>query len=214
MKYSQKEVKDVKSILKSNHQESQSYLKGLQKEIDIHFILNSLTTLNHLILTDQHKAHLYSVKLAQVYKYFLVVNKQPLVLLKTELEFINDYFYLLQLRYGNKLQLEIICDDESRNSVLVPPCSLQLLIENAVKHNECSNENPLLIAIVMNEKYLKVINHIRPKPRAVNSTHVGLGNLSARYKLTCNKDIQIECDKGMFIVNLPIIRSYKIVPLN
>jgi len=213
MKYSQKEVKDLKSILKSNHEESQSYLKGLQKEIDIHFVLNSLTTLNHLILTDQLKAHLYSVKLAQVYKYFLVGNKQPLVLLKNELEFIDDYFYLLQLRYGNKLQLDIVIDDGCSNSIMIPPCSLQLLIENAVKHNEFSDEKPLLIAVIVTEKYLEVINHIRPKPWPVNSTHVGLGNLRSRYKLISNKEIVIECGKGMFTVKLPIIQSRKTIPV-
>jgi sensor histidine kinase YesM len=90
--------------------------------------------------------------------------------------------------------------------MMIPPCSLQILIENAIKHNEFSNERPLLIAIVMNGKYLKVINNIRPKPYAINSTNIGLKNLSSRYRLLCNKDIVVESSKDTFSVKLPVIR--------
>jgi LytS/YehU family sensor histidine kinase len=185
-------------------------LKTLQNEMDIHFVLNSLNTLNHLILTDPQKAHLYNLRLAQMYKYFLISNKQRLVSLGNELELIDNYFCLLQLRYGaDKLQLDINLHKEAGDQVLVPPCSLQLLIENAVKHNEFTSESPLQISITIDEKYLKIINGIRPRPSLTNSNHIGLKNLRSRFKLICNNDIAVECNKTNFTVRLPIIWSGK-----
>jgi sensor histidine kinase YesM len=110
------------------------------------------------------------------------------------------------MRHDNKLQLDTQLNNDLDGTIMIPPCSLQILIENAIKHNEFSNDNPLLIAIVMNEKYLKVINNMRPKPFAINSTYIGLKNLSSRYKLLCNKDIVIESEKETFTVKLPVIR--------
>lgn len=197
---------DTKIVVQLDRERSQAELQALQNEMDPHFIFNSLNTLNHLILNDPQKAHLYNNKLAQVYKYFLINKNRELISLNNELEFIDDYFYLLQLRHDNKLQLESRFENDLDGTMMIPPCSLQVLIENAIKHNEFSSENPLLIAIVMNGKYLKVINNIRPKPYAINSTHIGLKNLSSRYKLLCNKDIVIESSKDTFTVKLPLIR--------
>ncbi|MBK5272971.1 MAG: histidine kinase [Bacteroidia bacterium] len=197
---------DTKIVVQLDRERSQAELQALQNEMDPHFIFNSLNTLNHLILNDPQKAHLYNNKLAQVYKYFLINKNRELISLNNELEFINDYFFLLQLRHDNKLQLESRFEDELDGALMIPPCSLQVLIENAIKHNEFSSENPLLIAIVMNGQYLKVINNMRPKPYAINSTNIGLKNLSSRYKLLCNKDIVIERSKETFTVKLPMIR--------
>ena len=90
---------------------------------------------------------------------------------------------------------------------MIPPCSLQLLVENAIKHNEFSMENPLHISIEMNGEHLKVTNNIRPKPYIIHSTQIELKNLSSRYKLLCNKDIIIEKSKERFTVKLPFIRQ-------
>jgi LytS/YehU family sensor histidine kinase len=200
---------DTKIVVQLDRERSQAELQALQNEMDPHFIFNSLNTLNHLILNDPQKAHLYNNKLAQVYKYFLINKNRDLISLKSELEFIDDYFFLLRLRHDNKLQLDTRLDNDPDGTLMIPPCSLQILIENAIKHNEFSNENPLLIAIEMNGKYLKVINNMRPKPYTINSTNIGLKNLSSRYKLICNKDIVIESGKETFTVKLPVIWSGK-----
>ncbi|MES1223400.1 MAG: histidine kinase, partial [Bacteroidota bacterium] len=155
---------DTKIVVQLDRERSQAELQALQNEMDPHFIFNSLNTLNHLIINDPQKAYTYNNKLAQVYKYFLINKNRELISLRNELEFIDDYFFLLQLRHDDKLQLETQLENDLDGTMMIPPCSLQILIENAIKHNEFSTENPLLIAIVMNGKYLKVINKIRPKP--------------------------------------------------
>jgi len=197
---------DTKIVVQLDRERTQAELQALQNEMDPHFIFNSLNTLNHLILNDPQKAYLYNNKLAQVYKYFLINKNRELISLKNELAFIEDYFFLLQMRHDDKLQLETQLGNDFDGTLMIPPCSLQILIENAIKHNEFSTEHPLFISIIMNGKYLTVNNKIRPKPYSTNSTHIGLKNLSSRYKLLCNKDILIENEKNMFTVKLPMIR--------
>jgi hypothetical protein len=206
---SKERVLDTKIVTQLDRERSQAELQALQNEMDPHFIFNSLNTLNHLIVNDPEKAHRYNNKLAQVYKYFLINKNRELISLRDELEFIEDYFYLLQLRHDNKLQLETKLGAHPDGAIMIPPCSLQILIENAIKHNEFSNDNPLLITIEMTEKYLCAINNMRPKPYAINSTNIGLKNLSSRYKLLYHKDIIIESGKEKFTVKLPIIRAEK-----
>ena len=96
---------------------------------------------------------------------------------------------------------------DNYNPVMIPPCALQVLIENAIKHNEFSDADPLNIKILMNGQFLKVSNNNKPKPYSVNSTNIGLKNLSSRFKLTCHKDIMIEKNKDFFTVSLPLIKE-------
>ena len=152
-------------------------------------------------------AHLFNVRLAQVYKYFLTNKSRELVSLYNEMEFIENYFFLLHVRHENKLQLETGINEAMQRKVLMPPCSLQMLVENALKHNEFSEDNPLKINISMNGQYLKVSNNTRPKPYLADSTKIGLKNLSSRYKLICNRDIVIENSETAFLVKLPLISS-------
>ena len=185
---------------------TQAEMLALTNEMDPHFIFNSLNAMSHLILTNPMQAHLFNNNLAQVFKYFLKNKNQDLIPLKDELAFIDNYFFLLQIRYENKLQLQTELNGETDN-VLIPPCALQVLIENAIKHNEFSSENPLHIKIHMNRQYLAVTNNIRPKPHSVNSTNIGLKNLSSRFKITCRKDITIQKNHSYFSVNLPVIKK-------
>jgi two-component system, LytTR family, sensor kinase len=90
---------------------------------------------------------------------------------------------------------------------MIPPCALQILVENALKHNEYTENDPLEIKISVNSHFLKVTNNIKPKPYLVNSSRIGLNNLNSRYRLICNKDIEIENSVDQFIVKLPLIRN-------
>lgn len=195
---------DTKIVDQLDKELSQAELQVLTNEMDPHFIFNSLNTLNHLILNQPKQAHLFNNRLAQVYKYFLINKNKELIPLKDELEFIENYFYLLQIRHENKLDLQTSLDDKSRQ-VMIPPCSLQILIENAIKHNEFSETNPLHIKVYVNDHYLQVSNNIKPKLYAVNSTGIGLKNLSSRYKILFKKDITITTSHENFIVKLPLI---------
>ncbi|MBC7873372.1 MAG: histidine kinase [Ferruginibacter sp.] len=197
--------RDKKMVNRMDRERSLATLYALQNEMDPHFLFNALNTLNHLIMNNPQQAHLYNNKLAQVYKYFLINKNKELISLENELDFIDDYFYLLQLRYDKKLLLEIQLNPES-GKVMIPPCSLQILLENAIKHNSFSDEDPLLIVIAVNGQYIRVANKMKPKPYLTDSTQIGLNNLSSRYRLLFNKDIIISPGDEHFTVNLPIIR--------
>lgn len=195
---------DTQIVDQLDKERSQAELQALTNEMDPHFIFNSLNTLNHLILHQPAEAHSFNNRLAQVYKYFLINKNKELIPLKDELEFIESYFYLLQIRHDDKLQLQTILHSSSRD-VLIPPCSLQILVENAIKHNEFTEEYPLRIKVLANDEYLYVSNNIKPKPYAVNSTGIGLKNLSSRYRILLQKDIHIESTRENFTVKLPLI---------
>lgn len=197
---------DTKIVDQLDKERSLAELQALTNEMDPHFIFNSLNTLNHLIVNYPEQAYSFNNRLAQVYKYFLINKNRELIPLKEELEFIENYFYLLQIRFDNKLQLHKVLTEKNK-TIMIPPCSLQILIENAIKHNEFTDENPLKINISLNEYYLKVSNNIKPKTYAVNSTGIGLRNLSSRYKILFHKDITIETTRENFIVKLPLIAS-------
>ena len=195
---------DTKIVDQLDKELSQAELQVLTNEMDPHFLFNSLNTLNHLIMNEPQQAYLFNNRLAQVYKYFLINKNKELIPLEDELEFIESYFYLLQIRHDNKLHLQTTMDDKSAK-VMIPPCSLQILVENAIKNNEFSDTNPLFIKVSINEHYLQVSNNIKPKLYAVNSTGIGLKNLSSRYKILFRKDITIATTRDSFIVKLPLI---------
>ena len=196
---------DTKIVDQLDRERSHAELLALANELDPHFIFNSLNTLNHLIVNNPRQAHLFNNRLAQVYKYVLLNKSKELISLREEIEFIDDYFFLLQIRHEGKLNLTRDIPPEEDEAML-PPCAVQILIENAIKHNEFSEQNPLHIRISQNATYLKVTNNSKPKMYAVNSTGIGLRNLSSRYRLISKKDIEIERSRDEFSVKLPIIR--------
>ncbi|MBL7749754.1 MAG: histidine kinase [Chitinophagaceae bacterium] len=181
-------------------------LEALRNELDPHFIFNSLNTLNHLILHNPLQAHSFNNKLAQVYKYFLINRHKQLVSLPDELEFMENYFYLLQIRHDDKLNISLDIKPPDSN-VLIPPCALQILLENAIKHNSFTTAEPLTIRIQQNGQSLKVSNDVKPKPYPAHSTGIGLKNLSSRYRILCKKDIKVERSGSVFSVRLPLITN-------
>jgi hypothetical protein len=194
---------DTKIVDQLDRERSQAELQALTNEMDPHFLFNSLNALNHLILNEPSLAHTFNNKLAQVYKYFLINRNKELIPLSDELEFIESYVYLLRIRHDEKLHLHTALNSELQQ-VLVPPCSLQILVENAIKHNEFTEQNPLYIKVAANENFLYVSNNFKPKPYAVNSTGIGLKNLNSRYRILFRKDIRIERTRENFTVKLPL----------
>jgi two-component system, LytTR family, sensor kinase len=196
---------DNKIVDQLDWERSKAELAILHNELDPHFMFNSLNTLSHLIISDPQTAHLFNSKLATVYKYFLINKERELISLHDEMEFIQNYFFLLKIRHDDKLQLQTKIDSTKEGTVMILPCALQILVENAIKHNEFSDAQPLLINIELNNHYLKVSNNIKSKPYLVTSTNIGLKNLSARYRIVCNKDIEVESINNCFQVKLPLI---------
>jgi sensor histidine kinase YesM len=198
---------DNKIVRQLDRERSQAELEALRNELDPHFIFNSLNTLNHLILNNPQQAYSFNNNLAQVYKYFLLNKHNELISISEELEFIDSYFFLLKIRHDDKLNLETQLDEHNEKLIMIPPLALQILIENAIKHNEFNQEHPLHIKIAMNHSYLRVSNNVKPKPYLVNSTGIGLKNLSSRYRILCNRDIVIENTEQEFTVKLPLINQ-------
>lgn len=181
--------------------------EALKNQLNPHMLFNSLNTLQSLIREDAAKASDYTQELSQVLRYTLQVNESQSVSLADELKFARAYIFLLQMRYEENLQFEIEIDN-AYSDTLVPPMSLQVLIENAVKHNEISNRKPLTISIrTQDNGVLVVANKIQRKRTDNPGSGIGLGNLTKRYKLLFQQEIVVEKTDGMFIVSIPLINS-------
>ncbi|MGN6420018.1 MAG: sensor histidine kinase, partial [Pseudobacter sp.] len=185
---------------------AEAELEALRNQIDPHFIFNSLNTLSHLIEEKPQKARQFNDNLADVYRYILQSKKRELVLLREELSFLNDYFYLLQIRFENAVQLQIGIPEGLHDQYLIPPISLQVLAENAIKHNEFSVSAPLIVDVNLQHGWLIVKNPIRRKVLRKPSSRIGLANLQDRYKLTTSRDIIITEEEENFVVRLPVLK--------
>jgi LytS/YehU family sensor histidine kinase len=180
-------------------------LEALKNQIDPHFIFNSLNTLSHLIEERPDKAQLFNDNLADVYRYILHNKGRDLVLLKEEVHFIDDYFSLLKIRFEEAVQMKVGIDEEQMETLVVPPISLQILIENAIKHNEFSDAQPIIITIKLEDGKLVVHNEVRRKELRKPSSKIGLENLKERYRLITNKEVVIDADENNFTVYLPVL---------
>lgn len=200
MEHSQSRVEQL------NIAKAQAELEALKNQIDPHFIFNSLNTLSFLITRDPQNARLYNDTLAKVYRYILSNKEKDMVLLREEIEFISNYFYLLKIRFGDAISMVIEITDLSSEDYLIPPISMQALVENAIKHNEFNDKIPLYINVSISSNYVIVRNIINPKNYAPPTSKIGLGNLDHRYKLITNRNIIIENNFKSFTVKLPIIK--------
>jgi hypothetical protein len=185
---------------------AEAELEALKNQIDPHFIFNSLNTLSHLIEDRPEKAKLFNDNLADVYRYILHNKKRDLVILAEEIRFLEDYFSLLKIRLEKAVHLQINIPTTMYDLYLVPPISLQVLIENSVKHNEFSDTSPLTIEIEIKNDELVVKNNLRRKLLRRPSSKIGLQNLNERYKLTTQKEITVQDDENIFIVRLPVLK--------
>jgi LytS/YehU family sensor histidine kinase len=185
----------------------QTQFNALKSQINPHFLFNNLTTLGGLIEADPPVAVDFVQKLASVYRYVLQSMNLQLVELDTELNFLNAYIFLLKMRFPKGLYFETNVPIDV-HSFLIAPLTLQILIENAVKHNVVSSDKPLKISIICRPNGLLVVkNNIQKKQSTEASTHVGLQNIHSRYRFLSQKHIVIEETKFEFIVQVPLIEK-------
>lgn len=193
----------------------QSQLDGLKQQVNPHFLFNSLNSLSSLIDEDADRAEQFIEELSSVYRYLLQTNDGDLTTLSAELQFIHSYFHLQRTRYGNGLNWRMHVD-ESLQRTLLPPLTLQLLVENAIKHNVVATDQPLHITIETTAvsltgpakdtpSYLRVSNNLQRRPSRVLSNGVGLTNIALKYQLLGKESIRIEEQNGQFIVSLPLL---------
>ncbi len=178
--------------------------EGLKNQVNPHFLFNSFSVLTSLIEKDSGKAVKFVSRLSDMYRYILENDENDLVTIEKELTFLEDYQFLLKMRHqeGIVIENEIKLSDMT---VLVPPMSLQILVENAVKHNAFSPSEPLHI-LLYNEgdQFIVVENKKKPKTELVKSTGIGLKNLSKRLLLSIKRGLEITENSKEFRVKLPI----------
>lgn len=175
----------------------------LKSQVNPHFLFNSLNTLSSLVITQTETAEQFIGKLSSIYRYIIENGSKDRVSLKEELAFIEDYFYLHEIRSEGKMLLAIEVMDDQNYEIL--PVSLQLLIENAIKHNMATLERPLKISIYIEGENIVVKNNLQKMASQVVSTKIGLKNLSERIKLNTSKEIVIEETTSEFLVKVPLL---------
>ena len=178
--------------------------EALKSQLDPHFLFNSLNTLQSLITLDTEKAENYLQQLSSVLRYTLQ-NKEVLSL-EEELKCVRAYCEMMQIRYGENLKFEFQID-EKYNDYYVLPLSLQSLIENSVKHNVISSKQPLTVTLATADDCVSVSNPIQAKTQPEESNGIGLVNLTERYRLKWNKEVEITNDGSTFCVKLPLIKN-------
>lgn len=184
----------------------QHQLDTLKSQINPHFLFNSLNSLSMLIHENPRQAEAFVDEISSVYRYLLRANDQELTTLDRELHFIKSYFQLLKTRYGTGIELYIAVSERQLERK-IPPLTLQLLVENAVKHNVILPESPLVVEILTRGQLLVVQNNLQRKNTAVPSNRVGLANIATKYRLLGKREIFIREDAGRFVVTLPLLAN-------
>ncbi|ULQ53174.1 sensor histidine kinase [Flavihumibacter fluvii] len=176
----------------------------LKNQVNPHFLFNCFNTLSSLISVDKEKAEQFLDELSKVYRYLLKNNEDGLSTLESEIKFIDSYYQLLRTRHSDSVQLNIEIDKQYYH-YLLPSLSLQLLVENAVKHNAHSKSNPLIVDIFTTAgNKLVVSNNLQPRTIKAQGTKVGLNNIRAKFDLLRTPGFQVLDDEKNFTVVLPL----------
>jgi hypothetical protein len=179
--------------------------QNLKSQVNPHFLFNSLNTLSEIVYEDAKTADQYIQKLSGIYRYILENEETDLIALNKEIEFVKQYFDLQQVRDNDKILLEIDFQDADKFKVV--PVSLQILVENALKHNSRSEKLPLKIRIERSVDKIVVSNSIHRKNVLESKSKTGLVNLKDRVRLILDKDLTYEEENNQFIIKLPFIES-------
>lgn len=188
----------------SAHKAQYDYLR-LKQRVEPHFMFNNLNVLDELVCSGSTEAaSTFIHKLAATYRYMIGNEPETMVTLREEMNFVGEYVDLLKVRFEDAFDISSDIPDELLQLYVVP-CSVQLLVENAIKHNVASSENPLLVRIAPEGKYLSVSNPLRPKVGPAGAGGLGLRYIQQQYRDTAGKDIVVSSENGEFTVKLPLI---------
>lgn len=180
---------------------------ALKNQLNPHFLFNSLNILKVLIQEDTQRAIKYTTDFSRLYRRLLSMKDNKIITLAEELEFIDHYIALQKTRFEDGLNIEINIPEERKKDCL-PPFTLQLLIENAIKHNVIASNKPLSIQIgVESEDYLVISNNLQKRGQQAESTYIGLPNLKARYQLISPQKLYFTEDEQNYTVKVPLIQS-------
>ena len=192
------------NLAKAEKDRIASQLSALQQKVNPHFMFNSLAVLSELIHQDVDKADEFISEFSNVYRYVLDLNDEPVVTVKQELEFLKSYLFLQKIRFGENLKIEKKLDEKALNA-FIPPLSLQLLFENAIKHNQVSKTAPLSIFLKNDNGSLVVENSLNLRGDSVDSKGVGLKNLKEKYRLISEKQPEFFATDEAFVARIPLV---------
>jgi PAS domain S-box-containing protein len=194
-------------LLKLQKENLQSQFDVLKQQVNPHFLFNSLNVLISLIKLEPDMAETFTERLAKVYRYVLENRDENLVPVKTELDFLRAYIFLIDTRFQGKVTVHIDFDEEKENRLILP-LSLQLLIENAIKHNVFSTKSPLIIRLFIdNDNYMNVVNNLQIREKHMAGTGIGLKNIQSRYALICDKAPEFRQTGTEFIARVPLLEA-------
>ena len=176
----------------------------LKNQINPHFLFNCLNTLTSLIEENPKMATDFVQKLSSVYRYVLANKDKETVLLQEELDFIKAYIYLNKIRFGENLKTDIVVNADCLGKS-IPTLTLQMLIENCIKHNVISQNKPLYITIGCSDSYVYVKNKFQPKTLVGETSGIGLNNIISRYGFLSDKEVIVEKNENEFCVKVPLI---------
>ncbi|MEL6676702.1 MAG: histidine kinase [Bacteroidota bacterium] len=182
----------------------QSQFETLKNQVNPHFLFNSLNVLMTLVHDDPDLAEAFIAKLTKVYRYVLELKDKAMVSLTEELDFVQNYIFLQQIRFGNNLRLYSEVPPQKLSECL-PPLTLQLLVENAVKHNIISRQQPLTIELYIEDDFFVVKNNFQKREERIPSTGIGLANLKARYAFLSNQQPAFYLDNDHYIAKVPLL---------
>lgn len=185
-------------------EKSQVQFDNLKNQLNPHFLFNALTSLNSLIFQDQLLASEFLQQLSKVYRYVLQNKDKNFVLLETEMDFISNYVRLLETRFAGALKFVFNIDAAAKEKAIVP-VTLQILIENAVKHNVIDASKPLTVEITTIGDYLVISNTFQPKRNVEASNKQGLDNLKSLYRFLTERPVLIEPTQDRFFVKVPLL---------
>ncbi|MEO6893515.1 MAG: histidine kinase [Ginsengibacter sp.] len=183
-------------------------LQALKSQVNPHFLFNSLSVLSSLVHANAGLSEKFIIQLSKAYRYILEQKDARLISLKEELDFLDAYFFLIQIRFNKKVQLKKNIKIEPADFFL-PPLSLQLLVENAIKHNSMSMNHPLQIHIEAVNDLLSVSNTLNKRDDLTNSTGLGLENIRKRLAFITNEPMRIRETDNLFLVTIPLIKKDK-----
>jgi two-component system LytT family sensor kinase len=191
---------------KLKRENAESKYQALNNQVNPHFLFNSLNTLTSLIVQSQKQSLEFVHRFSAVYRYVLDTTDKTVVDINEELQFIHSYLHLQEARHGDSLKTSIGIKSGDLNK-LIPPLSMQLLIENAIKHNEISKSHPILIHIYTKENYLVIENNYQPRKEKLQDTGKGLKNLEERYAYLTEEKPFFGVKDNKFVAKIPLLED-------
>ncbi|MBX2842278.1 MAG: histidine kinase [Flammeovirgaceae bacterium] len=197
-------------LVKTERQEKENViaqLENLKNQVNPHFLFNSLNVLSALVEKDAKLARQFVQKLSKVYRYALEHKDQIVVTLRDEMKYIKNYVFLQKIRFNEGLEVNNNIEEEKLD-LYIPPSAVQLIVENAIKHNVISKDDPLRIEIFVDENNLLVVkNNLQLREDSVDSTGIGQQNLLTRYKFLSNKPPEFSREDGFFYSKIPLLEQ-------